>query len=125
MCSLIPGIPGLSHNIKVISVLDRFLEHSRVYVFHNGGDTDVYISSADWMTRNIDHRVEVGVPIYDLRIKQQILDIMQIQLKDNVKGRHLDANQTNSYVKRGNRRNIRSQQQTYEYLAKLQPVKDT
>lgn len=127
MCSLVPGIPGLSHNIKVISVLDRFLEHSRVYVFHNGGDTDVYISSADWMTRNIDHRVEVGVPIYDLRIKQQILDIIQIQLKDNVKGRHLDANQSNAYVKRGNRRNIRSQQQTYEYLAKLQPdiVKDT
>lgn len=127
MCSLIPGIAGLSHNIKVISVLDRFLEHSRVYVFHNGGDTDVYISSADWMTRNIDHRVEVGVPIYDLKIKQQILDILHIQLKDNVKGRHLDATQSNRYVKRGNRRNIRSQQQTYEYLAKLQAVtrKDT
>ncbi|MDP4529252.1 polyphosphate kinase 1 [Alkalimonas delamerensis] len=121
MCSLIPGVPGLSQHIKVVSVLDRFLEHSRVYVFHNGGETEVYISSADWMTRNIDHRVEVGVPIYDLRLKQQILDILHIQLKDNVKGRLLDANQSNSYVKRGNKRNIRSQQATYDYLAALQP----
>ncbi|MCC5827031.1 polyphosphate kinase 1 [Alkalimonas sp.] len=121
MCSLIPGVPGLSQNIKVVSVLDRYLEHSRVYVFHNGGETEVYISSADWMTRNIDHRVEVGVPIYDLRLKQQILDILHIQLKDNVKGRLLDASQSNSYVKRGNKRNIRSQQATYDYLAALQP----
>lgn len=125
MCSLIPGIPGKSHNIKVISVLDRFLEHARVYVFHNGGETDLYISSADWMTRNIDQRVEVGVPIYDARIKQQILATLDIQWRDNMKARIIDTQQTNQYVKRGNKRSIRSQQQIYDYLAKQQLIQQT
>lgn len=120
MCSLVPGLPGKSQNIKVISVLDRFLEHSRIYVFHNGGETDVYLSSADWMTRNIDQRVEVGVPIYDVRLKQQVLDTLDIQWRDNVKARIIDAKQSNAYVKRGNKRSIRSQQQIYEYLARQQ-----
>lgn len=120
MCSLMPGIAGKSQNIKIISVLDRFLEHARVYVFHNGGETDVYLSSADWMTRNIDQRVEVGVPIYDIRLKQQILDTLDIQWRDNVKARIIDARQSNAYVKRGNKRSIRSQQQIYEYFARLQ-----
>jgi polyphosphate kinase len=120
MCSLIPGLPGKSQNIRVISVLDRFLEHSRIYVFHNGGETDVYLSSADWMTRNIDQRVEVGVPIYDVRLKQQVLDTLDIQWRDNVKARIIDAKQSNAYVKRGNKRSIRSQQQIYEYLARQQ-----
>ncbi|MDR6983094.1 polyphosphate kinase [Rheinheimera pacifica] len=120
MCSLVPGLPGKSQNIRVISVLDRFLEHSRVYVFHNGGETDVYLSSADWMTRNIDQRVEVGVPIYDVRLKQQVLDTLDIQWRDNVKARIIDAKQSNAYVKRGNKRSIRSQQQIYEYLARQQ-----
>ncbi|WP_215395924.1 polyphosphate kinase 1 [Rheinheimera oceanensis] len=120
MCSLVPGLPGKSQNIRVISVLDRFLEHSRIYVFHNGGETDVYLSSADWMTRNIDQRVEVGVPIYDVRLKQQVLDTLDIQWRDNVKARIIDAKQSNAYVKRGNKRSIRSQQQIYEYLARQQ-----
>lgn len=120
MCSLVPGLPGKSQNIKIISVLDRFLEHSRIYVFHNGGETDVYLSSADWMTRNIDQRVEVGVPIYDVRLKQQVLDTLDIQWRDNVKARIIDAKQSNAYVKRGNKRSIRSQQQIYEYLARQQ-----
>ncbi|WP_333607652.1 polyphosphate kinase 1 [Arsukibacterium sp.] len=119
MCSLVPGVPGKSQNIKVISVLDRFLEHARVYVFHNGGDTDVYLSSADWMTRNIDQRIEVGVPIYDARIKQQVLNTLDIQWRDNVKARIIDAKQANNYVKRGNKRNNRSQQQIYDYFARL------
>jgi polyphosphate kinase len=120
MCSLVPGLPGKSQNIKVISVLDRFLEHARVYVFHNGGETDLYLSSADWMTRNIDQRVEVGVPIYDVRLKQQILDTLDIQWRDNVKARIIDARQSNAYVKRGNKRSIRSQQQIYDYFARQQ-----
>lgn len=120
MCSLIPGIAGKSQNIKIISVLDRFLEHSRIYVFHNGGETDLYLSSADWMTRNIDQRVEVGVPIYDTKIKQQILTTLDIQWRDNVKARIIDAEQSNNYVKRGNKRSIRSQQQIYDYLKKQQ-----
>lgn len=120
MCSLMPGIAGKSQNIKIISVLDRFLEHARIYVFHNGGETDVYISSADWMTRNIDQRVEVGVPIYDIRLKQQVLDTLDIQWRDNVKARIIDARQSNAYVKRGNKRSIRSQQQIYDYFARMQ-----
>lgn len=121
MCSLMPGISGKSQNIKIISVLDRFLEHSRIYVFHNGGETDVYLSSADWMTRNIDQRVEVGVPIYDVRLKQQVLDTLDIQWRDNVKARIIDAKQSNAYVKRGNKRSIRSQQQIYDYFARMTP----
>ena len=118
MCSLMPGAAGKSQNIKIISVLDRFLEHARVYVFHNGGETDVYLSSADWMTRNIDQRVEVGVPIYDVRLKQQVLDTLDIQWRDNVKARIIDARQSNAYVKRGNKRSIRSQQHIYDYFAR-------
>jgi len=117
MCSLVPGVPGISQNIKIISILDRFLEHARVYVFHNGGDTDVYISSADWMTRNIDQRVEVGVPLFDAKIKQTVLTTLDIQWRDNVKARTIDAKQSNSYVKRGNKRNIRSQQSIYDLFA--------
>lgn len=120
MCSLMPNVAGKSQNIKIISVLDRYLEHARVYVFHNGGETDVYLSSADWMTRNIDQRVEVGVPIYDVRLKQQVLDTLDIQWRDNVKARIIDAKQSNAYVKRGNKRSIRSQQQIYDYLARTQ-----
>jgi polyphosphate kinase len=120
MCSLIPGIPGKSHNIKVISVLDRYLEHARVYQFFNGGDIDLYLSSADWMTRNIEQRVEVGVPIYNARIKQQIMTILDLQWNDNVKARLIDSDQSNPYVKRGNKKSIRSQQAIYDYLASQQ-----
>lgn len=118
MCSLITGIPGKSDNIKVISILDRFLEHARVYVFNNGGDTEVYLSSADWMTRNIDQRVEVGVPILDPKLKQNMLDILDIQWRDNVKARIIGPCHDNAYVKRGNKRKIRSQQQIYNYWAR-------
>ena len=87
MCSLIPGIQGISENITVISIIDRFLEHPRVMVFHNNGSPKVYISSADWMTRNIDHRVEVGTPIYDEQLKQRIIDLLEIQFSDTTKAR--------------------------------------
>jgi len=120
MCSLIPGIKGRSEHIQVISILDRFLEHSRAYVFHNGGETELYLSSADWMTRNLDQRVEVGVPIYDAAIKQQILTTLDIQWHDNVKARIIDKEQSNHYVKRGNKKSVRSQQDIYDYFASLQ-----
>lgn len=85
MCALRPGVPGLSENIRVISIIDRFLEHPRVMVFHNKGNPQLYISSADWMSRNIDGRIEVGTPIYDERLKQRILDILELQLSDTCK----------------------------------------
>ncbi|MCS3832118.1 polyphosphate kinase [Aeromonas veronii] len=120
MCALRPGVPGLSDNIKVISIIDRFLEHPRVMVFHNKGNPQLYISSADWMSRNIDGRIEVGTPIYDERLKQRILDILQLQLSDTCKARVIDADQQNAYVNRGNRRKIRSQVAIYDYLKRIE-----
>lgn len=120
MCALRPGVPGLSDNIQVISIIDRFLEHPRVMVFHNRGNPQLFISSADWMSRNIDGRIEVGTPIYDERLKQRILDTLQLQLSDTCKARVIDADQKNEYVKRGNRRKVRSQVAIYDYLKRIE-----
>ncbi|MFM4648321.1 polyphosphate kinase 1 [Aeromonas bivalvium] len=120
MCALRPGVPGLSDNIRVISIIDRFLEHPRVMVFHNKGNVQLYISSADWMSRNIDGRIEVATPVYDERLKQRILDILDLQLSDTCKARVIDAEQQNEYVKRGNRRKIRSQVAIYDYLKRIE-----
>ncbi len=114
LCCLVPGIKGMSENIEVISVVDKFLEHSRVYIFGNNGDTKVYISSADWMTRNIDNRVEVSCPIYDEDIKQEILDTYDICWNDNVKARLLNESQNNEY-KINDKPKVRSQFVTYDY----------
>ena len=118
MCSLIPGVAHFSENIKVISIVDRFLEHPRVMVFGNNGNEKVYISSADWMTRNLDQRVEVGVPILNNKLKQLIMDILELQFKDRTKARLIDSEQKNTYVRRGNRKKIRSQIAIYDHLKK-------
>ncbi|WP_149980524.1 polyphosphate kinase 1 [Pseudoalteromonas rhizosphaerae] len=118
MCSLVPGLNNFSDNIRVISIVDRFLEHPRVMIFGNNGDEKVYISSADWMTRNLDHRVEVGVPIYDEKLKQLIVDVLELQFKDRTKARIIDSEQKNHYVRRGNRKKIRSQIAIYDHLKK-------
>lgn len=120
MCSLIPDLPGISENIRVISIVDRYLEHDRVYVFENGGDKKVFLSSADWMTRNIDYRIEVAVSILDPQVKQRILDIMAILFSDTVKARIVDKELGNRYVPRGNRRKVRSQLAIYDYIKKLE-----
>ncbi len=116
MCGLIPGQANVSDNIQCISIVDRFLEHSRLFVFDNMGEPDVFISSADWMTRNLDDRVEVSCPIYDENIKKMLIDILDIQIADNQKARVIDAKQTNTYVSRGNRRKVRSQERVYKYF---------
>lgn len=118
MCSLIPNIRGISDNIRIISIVDRFLEHPRVMVFHNRGDKRVYISSADWMTRNLDHRVEVGTPIYDNEHKETIIEILELQFRDRAKSRLIDSSQRNYYVRRGNKMKLRSQTAIYDYLKK-------
>ncbi|TLX47791.1 polyphosphate kinase 1 [Pseudoalteromonas phenolica] len=118
MCALVPGLPKFSDNISVISIVDRFLEHPRVMVFENQGDQQVYISSADWMTRNLDHRVEAGVPIYDQHLKQLIINILELQFKDCCKARVIDVEQQNKYVARGNRKKVRSQIAIYDLLSK-------
>jgi len=103
--------------IKAISIVDEYLEHARVWVFHNRGKEKVYISSADWMLRNIDHRVEVTCPVWDKEIKQELKDILSIQLQDNVKARWLDNALNNEYVKT-TKKKVRSQVETYDYLFK-------
>ena len=116
MCCLIPGVEGYSENIKVISIIDRFLEHARVWVFANGGKEKVFLSSADLMPRNLDHRVEVGFPILDPDVKNEILEILDIQLKDNTKAREINAQSNNRYVKTGTRVKHRAQEDIYNYL---------
>ena len=114
---LIPGVEGLSENIYMTSIVDRYLEHGRIYLFHNGGDEQMYIGSADWMTRNLDRRIEVLTPIYDPDLFAELKDILVLQLADNVKARIQDAEETNAYVKQktGDKR-IRSQYEIYDYL---------
>ncbi|AGV18539.1 MULTISPECIES: polyphosphate kinase 1 [Vibrio] len=120
MCSLVPGIEGISDNIRIISIVDRFLEHPRVVITHNDGDPQVYISSADWMTRNIDHRIEVAAPVRDPRLKQRIIDITNIHFTDTVKARFIDKEMSNAYVPRGNRKKVRSQIAIYDYLKNIE-----
>ncbi|WP_217540904.1 polyphosphate kinase 1 [Vibrio metschnikovii] len=120
MCSLVPGVAGVSDNISIISIVDRFLEHPRVLITHNDGDPLVYISSADWMTRNLDHRIEVTTPIRSPRLKQRIIDIINLQFTDTVKARVIDKEMSNRYVKRGNRKKIRSQLAIYDYLKQIE-----
>ena len=103
--------------VKAISIVDEYLEHARVWVFHNRGKEKVYISSADWMLRNLEHRVEATCPIWDKEIKQELKDILNIQLQDNVKARWLDNGLNNEYVKT-TKKKIRSQVETYDYLYK-------
>lgn len=101
--------------IKAISIVDEYLEHARVWIFHNGGKEKIFISSADWMVRNLDHRVEATCPIFDEAIKKELKDIINIQLHDNVKARWLNNQLTNEYVQSDGVQ-IRSQVETYNYL---------
>jgi polyphosphate kinase len=117
ICCLIPGIKGMSENIEVISIVDKYLEHPRIYHFTNGGDPKIYISSADFMTRNIENRVEVAVPIYDLDLQRQIIEVLDIIWKDNVKARQLNGSIQNVLVKNNNPV-VRSQIAIYEYYKK-------
>ncbi|MGP1955117.1 MAG: phospholipase D-like domain-containing protein, partial [Arsenophonus sp. NC-QC1-MAG3] len=123
ICSLVPGQPNFSENIQVTSIVDRFLEHDRVYVFSNNGNEEVFISSADWMTRNIDFRIEVAVKLLDEQLKKRVLDILELQFSDTVKARYIDKELTNRYVPRGNKRKIQAQLAVYDYLKLLEHPK--
>lgn len=120
MCNILAGIPGVSDNIKIISIVDRYLEHARVSLFYAGGKRKMFLTSADWMTRNIDHRIEVGCPILDKNVRKLIKDQLDLQWRDNTKARALDPEQSNQYVTRGNRKKIRSQMAIYDYLKQLE-----
>jgi len=116
ICSLIPGEKGLSENIRAISIVDKYLEHTRIYVFANKKSPRYYISSADWMTRNLDARIEVAAPIYDKKLQKELRDFFDIQMKDGTKAREFDRKMSNTYAKSGDKK-IRSQIAFYEYLA--------
>ncbi len=115
ICSLIPGIEGMSENIEAISIVDNYLEHSRVFIFENNGDPEVFISSADFMTRNLDGRVEVTCPIYDEDIKKELIDTFDVGWKGNVKARFHSEKFDNKYRVRGQNPIFRAQLETYNY----------
>tara|TARA_R110001592_G_scaffold243112_1_gene503752 strand:+ start:1058 stop:3172 length:2115 start_codon:yes stop_codon:yes gene_type:complete len=114
LCCLVPGVKGMSENIEIISIVDKFLEHTRLYIFSNQNNPKIYISSADWMTRNIDTRVEVSCPIYDEDIKQELQHLFDICWNDNVKARIINETQDNTY-RRNNNPKVRAQFDTYKY----------
>ncbi len=116
VCCMFTENKKFKKHIQAISIIDEYLEHARVLIFHNGGDEKVFISSADWMVRNIDHRLEAACPILEKNIRQEIIDIINIQLNDNIKARILDNDQDNQYVNPRNKIKIRSQVETYNYL---------
>jgi polyphosphate kinase len=121
ICSLISGVPGMSENISVISIVDRFLEHDRVYIFHNKGNEKIFLSSADWMKRNLSRRIEVAFPIYDKDLKKRVKEIIKLKLNDNVKARIIDEKQTNEYVQSDPKQLHRSQNEIYDYIKSLNP----
>ncbi|PHI18917.1 polyphosphate kinase 1 [Lewinellaceae bacterium SD302] len=119
ICCLIPGIPGVSDNIHAVSIVDRYLEHARVFNFHHAGAEKMYLSSADFMTRNLSHRIETTFPIYDEEIKKIIRYCLDLQLSDNQKARLLSDQQGNPYYKGGSNLPVTSQEETYHYLKRL------
>ncbi|GAB2980564.1 polyphosphate kinase 1 [Mucilaginibacter puniceus] len=120
MCGLVPGIKDYSENIEVISIVDKYLEHARVHIYCNGGNELIYLTSADFMTRNIDSRVEVGFPVYDEKLKQEVRDIINIQLSDNTKAREINNLNSNKYHKTRSDIPVRAQIDIYNYLKNKQ-----
>lgn len=116
ICGIVPGINGLSENIRIRSIIDRYLEHARVYIFANDGNEKIYLASADWMTRNLHHRIESAFPIYDTGIRQEIRDIINLQLKDNTKARLIDSDYDNKYAPHNPNDPHRAQLDIYNYL---------
>jgi len=115
ICCLVPGVEGFSDNIEATSIVDRFLEHARVFIFHHGGEERIYLSSADLMQRNLSYRIETAFPIYDPALKAEIRDIITLQLEDNVKARCIDAQALNRYRRTESDIPVRAQLETYFY----------
>ncbi len=120
ICSLIPGLAGISENIEGYSIIDRFLEHSRIIVFGNNGEEKYFLSSADWMVRNLDNRIEVATPVYDKEIQKELKDYLKVQFNESVKARILNQTQNNPYRSSGKMRGPRVQLAQYKLLKKRQ-----
>jgi polyphosphate kinase len=112
ICCLVPGVEGQSENIEVTSILGRFLEHARFYGFANGGEPLLYLASADWMRRNLSRRVEVGFPIYEARLRAELFELFDLQIRDNRKARIIDREMRNDYFSHG-RAAVQAQVETY------------
>ncbi|MEK9137837.1 MAG: polyphosphate kinase 1 [Bacteroidota bacterium] len=117
ICCLRPGVPGLSENVEVTSIVDRFLEHARIYRFENGGQPELYLSSADWMPRNLNNRIEVAFPVLDARVAAQVEEVLRLQLSDTVKARILHPDGSNH--RRSGAQSARSQFVLYEHVRPL------
>ena len=115
MCSIYSGSEEMSKNVEAIGIVDKFLEHSRIMIFCNNNKELYYISSADWMTRNLDHRIEVACPVFDPELQKEIRTIIDIQLQDNVKARIINDEQDNPYKRTDNPNQVRSQIELYNY----------
>jgi len=116
ICSLIPGIKEISENIEVISIVDRFLEHNRLFIFCNDGENQYYLASADWMSRNLDLRIEVACPVYDKELQNIIRTIIDFQLNDNTKARWINHKNHNNHKKSKTSKKIQAQMATYNYF---------
>ena len=116
VCSIVPQVKNLSENIEVISIIDRFLEHARLLVFCNDNQELFYLTSADWMSRNLDRRIEVGCPIYDQELQATIKEMLSLQIKDNTKARWINIKKNNSYKTIKNADKVRSQIELYHYF---------
>ena len=116
-CCLRPGVPGMSERIRVVSIIDRFLEHARVYCFENGGATEYYLASADWMPRNLDHRVETAFPILDPRLQAEVRQMLEVQLADTAKTHLLQPDGTSVRARPDGGAPLRSQERIYELIA--------
>ncbi len=119
ICSLVPGLKDISENIEAYSIVDRYLEHARVFIFGKGNNRKIYLSSADWMVRNLHHRVETVFPIFDPDIRKKVVDIMNLQFSDNMKARFIHVNKNNAYRNNKEDFNLRSQEETYYYLKRV------
>jgi len=120
ICCLKPGIKNLSENIEAFSIVDRYLEHSRIFIFHNNGEKKYFIASADWMKRNLSRRIEVGFPVLDENLIEMIEEIIQLHWNDNIKSRIIDSKQNNIYRKSERKIKIQSQNEIYKYLKKFE-----
>jgi polyphosphate kinase len=114
---MMTDLPKLKHHLHAISIVDEYLEHARVFMFHHAGDEKIFISSADWMVRNLNHRVEATCPINNASLKKELKEILHLQLMDNVKARTLDNKLSNIYKTDNNKKKIRSQVEIMKYLA--------
>ncbi|MDN5203473.1 polyphosphate kinase 1 [Fulvivirgaceae bacterium BMA10] len=121
ICCLVPGIEGLSENIKVIRLVDMFLEHARIFMFYNGGEEEIYLSSADWMKRNLYRRIEVGFPVYDPKIKRELKKFIQLQIQDNCKLKSINQQHENvEVIRRKNQPSRRAQRDAYHWIKAME-----